>query len=110
MQTHQLNRTMHPCPLCDKEFTKVRFLLNLRLFSCDIRGSCWLTRIWRFSFPMQKSNLTVHTRVVHLGEKAFVCPVEGCGETFAYKHKMARHIRTHRSHDEPDPEVCRSRY
>lgn len=65
-------------------------------------------RLLRLTSPAvrQKSNVKIHIRVDHLGLKPFVCTVDGCHETFAYKHKMVRHTRSHR---EPDNSVQQAR-
>jgi general transcription factor IIIA len=40
---------------------------------------------------LQKKALTTHHTITHLGRRAFVCVVEGCGRAFGYKHILQRH-------------------
>lgn len=57
------------------------------------------------SIPDQKSALTVHKNVAHLGKRNFVCPHEDCHKTFGYKHLLQRHIaKVHRTHSDTDTE------
>ena len=43
------------------------------------------------------TNLRVHLRSTHEGQKPFACEVPGCGERFAFKASLKRH--TARGHD-----------
>ncbi|EPQ50116.1 hypothetical protein GLOTRDRAFT_82578 [Gloeophyllum trabeum ATCC 11539] len=48
-----------------------------------------------------KKSLNVHTRVAHLGVRAYACPHAGCGRKFGYKHLVGRHVgRVHRGEGE----------
>ena len=36
--------------------------------------------------------LRVHVKVCHLGQRDFACALEGCNQTFGYKHLLQRHV------------------
>lgn len=42
--------------------------------------------------PSQKSALTTHHNVNHLGRRDHVCPKESCQRAFGYKHLLQRHL------------------
>jgi hypothetical protein len=46
------------------------------------------------------SHLDIHTQAVHLKTRLYSCPIEGCGQTFAYPHHCKRHVK-HRHGKEP---------
>lgn len=33
-----------------------------------------------------------HTNITHLGRRDHICPREGCGQTYGYKHLLKRHL------------------
>ncbi|GLB37372.1 putative zinc finger, C2H2 type [Lyophyllum shimeji] len=39
-----------------------------------------------------KKALVTHTNITHLGRRDHVCPHEGCGKTYGYKHLLRRHL------------------
>eukprot|EP00249_Psilotum_nudum_P020218 c27607_g1_i6 orf=403-1119(+) len=42
----------------------------------------------------KSSNLNKHYNVVHTGDRPFICTVEGCSKTFAYRHVRDKHEKT----------------
>ncbi|KAJ7647532.1 transcription factor iiia [Roridomyces roridus] len=58
-----------------------------RDWKCDVDGC---TKDFK-----SKQALTTHNNVTHLGRRDHICPREGCGQTFGYKHLLQRHLAKH---------------
>src|SRR5690606_36434446 len=79
--------------ICQKEFKTKKILrehhkthqIYRKMYNCDQCDK---------SFT-RKSNLKVHINVVHNGKRPFKCTYEGCDKSFAYKHILLRHIKSH---------------
>jgi len=72
---------------CTKDFKSVRFAtahVMLLILTPQFR---------------QKKTLTTHHAITHLGQRDFVCVVEGCGRAFGYKHILQRHQARRHSDD-----------
>lgn len=53
----------------------------------------------------QKSALTVHKNVAHLGQRNFACSYEDCHKAFGYNHLLQRHVaKVHRTNNDTDTE------
>lgn len=51
----------------------------------------------------QKKALTAHYKVSHLHKRDFICPREGCGKSYGYKHLLQRHlVQAHRAAESSD--------
>lgn len=75
---------------CLKDFKSVSPLIDLECSSAYFK---------------QKKALNTHTQVTHLGRRDYLCPQDGCGQTYGYKHLLQRHLakahHTASDHDTP---------
>ena len=75
---------------CTKDFKSV-FPSSHFVFTCSQ------------SWPKQKKALTTHYNVSHLQKRDFICPQEGCGKSYGYKHLLQRHLaQAHRPVESSD--------
>ena len=100
------------CPVCGRIFKRKDVLkshikthddAHVPSVPCDYDGcgKVFMTVCLFRKFIVQAKSKMVHIKSFHLNVRPFACTVPLCGATFAHKHLLVRHRRTH-------DEVCLS--
>lgn len=123
MKVHRQNLDDLRCkhPGCGKQFTKLCRLrqhqqqhTGEKPYMCDFPGCTWAFatpsklkrhqtkhtgyRKWTCSICQKQFQRSEHLKghlITHSGDKPFVCPVSGCGSSFAAKSSLYVHLKKH---------------
>ncbi|XP_059614112.1 zinc finger protein 845-like [Phlebotomus argentipes] len=93
MKVHQRSKAF-PCKLCGRSFddaTRLEYHMKIHTNQKDFK-----CKICNVGFQSTK-NLRRHIQSIHVSEKPFKCPEEGCNYAFSRRDKYSAHVRSHQT-------------